>query len=62
MQYGKHLMAVAVSIAGTQITLTFRTLAVRSSFVGAITTTALMQVRSVSTATTDGATTTVRSV
>ncbi len=62
MQYGKHLMVVTVSIAGTQITLAVRTLAVRSSCVGALTTTALVQVRSISTSATDGEATTIRSV
>ena len=62
MLYGKHPTAATVNLAGTQITPTFRTLAVRSSCAGAVTAAALMQVRSFSTTPTVAATTTIRSV
>ena len=62
MLYGKHPTAATVNLAGTQITPTFRALALRSCCAGAIATAALMQVRSISATTTVAATTTIRSV
>ena len=55
------LVVVTVSTAGTQITLTFRTLAILSSYMEAVMPTVLVQVRFVSTVTMDGSTT-IRSV